>query len=242
MLRPERPGTSLSRAVGALTKTPELNVAAFALLLNFAWEILQAPLFVGMAEMPHAQVTKACLQATVGDAVIMLLAYGVVSVVVRSRSWILASKGWQLSLFVAIGVSITAGIEWLATRGYWMASWNYLPTMPLVPGTDIGLVPLLQWIVLPLLTVWFARRRRDRRLSAPWQRRLTPVFAAAQPAPSQPDTLSLCRTRGGSGSLMLARIDEASRGRTSVAWLRCATACLHNAAPEPLARCHFMAH
>ncbi|MBP6195732.1 MAG: hypothetical protein KA451_15230 [Methyloversatilis sp.] len=160
MLRPERVGTRLGRAVGALTDTPEFNVAAFALLLNFAWEILQAPLFVGMAEMPHAQVTKACLQATVGDAVIMLLAYGVVAVVVRSRSWILASKGWQLSLFVAIGVSITAGIEWLATRGYWMASWNYLPTMPLVPGTDIGLVPLLlQWIVLPLLTVWFVRRQ-----------------------------------------------------------------------------------
>ena len=159
MLRPERVGTRLGRAVGALTDSPEFNVAAFALLLNFAWEILQAPLFVGMAEMPHAQVTKACLQATVGDALIMLLAYGVVAVVVHSRSWILASKGWQLSLFVAIGVSITAVIEWLATRGYWMASWNYLPTMPLVPGTDIGLVPLLQWIVLPLLTVWFARRQ-----------------------------------------------------------------------------------
>lgn len=159
MLRPERVGTRLGRAVGALTDSPEFNVAAFALLLNFAWEILQAPLFVGMAEMPHAQVTMACLQATFGDAVIMLLAYGVVSVAVRSRTWILASKGWQLSLFVAIGVSITAGIEWLATRGYWMASWNYLPTMPLVPGTDIGLVPLLQWVVLPLLTVWFVRRQ-----------------------------------------------------------------------------------
>jgi len=159
MFRPERVGTRLGRAVGALSDASEFNVVAFALLLNFAWEILQAPLFVGMAEMPHAQVTKACLQATVGDAVIMLLAYGVVAVVVHSRSWILASKGWQLSLFVAIGVSITAVIEWLATRGYWTASWNYLPTMPLVPGTDIGLVPLLQWIVLPLLTVWFARRQ-----------------------------------------------------------------------------------
>jgi hypothetical protein len=163
MWRTERVGTRIDRAVGVVTNTPEFNVAAFALLLNFAWEILQAPLFVGMAEMPHAQVTKACLRATVGDAVIMLLAYGVVAVVVRSRSWILASKGWQLSLLVAIGVSITAGIEWLATRGYWMASWNYLPTMPLAPGTDIGLVPLLQWIVLPLLTVWFVRRQLPHR-------------------------------------------------------------------------------
>lgn len=166
MWRTERVGTRVDRVVGVVTDTPEFNVAAFALLLNFAWEILQAPLFVGMAEMPHAQVTKACLQATVGDAVIMLLAYGVVSVIVRSRNWILASKGWQLSLFVAIGVSITAGIEWLATRGYWVANWNYLPTMPLVPGTDIGLVPLLQWIVLPLLTVWFVRRQLPHRAQA----------------------------------------------------------------------------
>ena len=167
MWRPERLGARrLGRAVGALTNTPEFNVAAFALLLNFAWEILQAPLFVGMAEMPHAQVTKACLQATVGDAVIMLLAQGVVAVAVRRRRWMLASKGWQVPLFVAMGVSITAGIEWLATRGYWIASWNYLPTMPLVPGTGIGLVPLLQWIVLPLLTVWFVRRQLPHRAQA----------------------------------------------------------------------------
>lgn len=159
MWRTERVGTRVGRALGGVTDTPEFNVAAFALLLNFAWEILQAPLFVGMAEMPHAQVTKACLQATFGDAVIMLFAHGVVAVAVRSRRWMLASKGWQLPSFIAVGVSITAAIEWLATRGYWMAGWNYLPTMPLVPGTGIGLMPLLQWIVVPLLTVWFVKRQ-----------------------------------------------------------------------------------
>lgn len=159
MWRTERLGTTARRVAGAVTGTPEFNVAIFALLLNFAWEILQAPLYAGMADMPHAQVTKACLQATVGDAVIMLLAYGAVTAVARSRRWIVAASGWQLALFIAIGVSITAAIEWLATRGYWIGSWNYLPTMPLVPGTRIGLAPLLQWVVLPLLTVWFVRRQ-----------------------------------------------------------------------------------
>lgn len=166
MWRTEHRSSGISRAVSAVTDTPEFNVAVFALLLNFAWEILQAPLYVGMAEMPHAQVTKACLQATVGDAVIMLLAYGVVAVVARSRRWIAAPNGWQLALFVVIGVSITAAIEWLATRGYWISSWNYLPTMPLVPSIGIGLVPLLQWAVLPLLTVWFVRRQLPHRAQA----------------------------------------------------------------------------
>jgi hypothetical protein len=159
MWRTEHRSGGSSRAVSAVTDAPEFNVAIFALLLNFAWEILQAPLYVGMAEMPHAQVTKACLQATVGDAVIMLIAFGVVAVAVRSRRWIVASSGWQLALFVTIGLSATAAIEWLATRGYWISSWNYLPTMPLVPGTGIGMVPLLQWVLLPLLTVWFVRRQ-----------------------------------------------------------------------------------
>ena len=159
MRRTERLGTTAERVVGSVTGTPEFNVAIFALLLNFAWEILQAPLYAGMADMPHAQVTRACLQATVGDAVIMLIAYAAVAVVARSRRWIVAAGGWQLVLFTAIGVSMTVAIEWLATRGYWIGKWSYLSAMPLVPGTGIGLAPLLQWVVLALLTVW--RRRRN---------------------------------------------------------------------------------
>ena len=64
MWRLERFGTVASRSVGAVTGDPEFNVATFALLLNFAWEILQAPLYAGMAGLPHAQVTKASLLAT----------------------------------------------------------------------------------------------------------------------------------------------------------------------------------
>ena len=163
MLRTARFGRKVGQAVSAVTDTPEFNLAVFALLLNFAWEILQAPLYAGMADMPHGQVTKTCLQATGGDAVIMLLAYGVVAVAARSRRWIVAATGWHVVWFVAIGVSITAAIEWLATRGYWIANWSYLPTMPLVPGVGIGLAPLLQWVVLPLLTVWFVRRQLTHR-------------------------------------------------------------------------------
>lgn len=158
MWRLDRFRPAVSRAVHAVTGAPEFNVVIFALLLNFAWEILQAPLYAGMAAMPHAQVTRACLQATVGDAVIMLLAYGAVAVFARRR-WIVAASGWQLAWFIAIGVSITAVIEWLATRGHWVGSWSYLPSMPLLPGTGIGLAPLLQWVLLPLLTVWFTRRQ-----------------------------------------------------------------------------------
>ncbi|WP_082497948.1 MFS transporter [Pseudorhodoferax sp. Leaf267] len=163
MWRTERLGIKARQVGDAVIGMPEFHVAIFALLLNFAWEILQAPLYAGMADMPHAQATRACLQASVGDAVIMLLVYGVVAVAARCRSWIVAATRWQLALFIAVAVSITAVIEWLATHGHWIGSWSYMPTMPLVPGTRIGLVPLLQWVVVPLLTAWFVRRQLARR-------------------------------------------------------------------------------
>ncbi len=74
----------------------------------------------------------------------------------RSQVLLAAAAIGAVVLVVAIGVSITAAIEWLATRGHWVGSWNYLP---LLPGTGIGLAPLLQWVLLPLLTVWFTRRQ-----------------------------------------------------------------------------------
>ena len=142
-----------------LTRNIELNIAVFALLLNFPWEILQAPLFAGMADGPFIDAIRGCAQGTLGDAVIMLLAYWTVSGVAASRDWILAPSGRQITLLIAIGIIITMAIEWLATRGYWVQSWSYSPAMPVVPGIGVGLSPLLQWIVLPLLVVWFVRRQ-----------------------------------------------------------------------------------
>lgn len=150
---------SIRAAVRELVESPEATVGIFALLLNFPWEMLQAPLFADMRSSPHATATMACLQATLGDLVIMLSAHGVVAIRTRDRRWMVAASGVQLMLFVGVGMSITVLIEWLATRGLWISHWTYAATMPLLPGTGIGLLPMLQWLLLPLLTVWFARRQ-----------------------------------------------------------------------------------
>ena len=161
MQRPEHtfPWRRGGRTLRAVTGMPEWNVAIFALLLNFPWEVLQAPLFAGMAEAPFFEAIKGCSRGTLGDMVIMLIAYEGVSLVARRRDWVLAPDRRQLALFIAIGVSITAVIEGLATRGHWLQNWTYSPNMPVVPGVNIGVTPLLQWVVLPLLVVWFVRRQ-----------------------------------------------------------------------------------
>ena len=142
-----------------VTRNLEFNLVVFALLLNFPWETLQAPLFVGMGEASYSIAIRGCLRATLGDAAIMLLAYWIISLAIRNRRWVLAPHAAHLIWFIALGVLITAVIEWLATHGHWIASWTYSAGMLVVPGVGIGLSPLLQWVIVPLLVMWFVRRQ-----------------------------------------------------------------------------------
>ena len=150
-----------------LTWLPEFNVMLFALLLNYPWEFIQAPLFEGMAERPHWEAVKACTQAALGDAVIMLVAYWGVAVARHSRAWIVA-PGWRdVALLSSIGVGITVVIEGLAVHGWWLASWRYSAAMPIIPGLGVGLAPVLQWVVLPPLVVALVVRQLQGRQRRP---------------------------------------------------------------------------
>lgn len=138
---------------------PAFNVAIFALLLSLPWEFGQMRLYVGSAGMSHLQGIQICMAATVGDAVIMLIAFGVVAVAARSPAWVRAPTMRQVLGFVAIGLVISIGVEIMATRSDGLFSWRYAPAMPVTPVFGVGLVPLLMWVVVPLLVLWFARRQ-----------------------------------------------------------------------------------
>ncbi len=136
---------------------PEINVVIFSFLLNFVWEIWQAPFFVGMSDAPHWEAVKSCTRASAGDVVIMLVAFWGVAVVNRSRAWALDFRQRDLVAFTSIGFVITVLMEWLATGP--LSRWTYADTMPVVPLLGIGLLPALQWLLLPPLVLWFMRRQ-----------------------------------------------------------------------------------
>ncbi|MCV0438862.1 MAG: hypothetical protein K5880_09530 [Hydrogenophaga sp.] len=142
-----------------ITRLPEFNVIVFALLLNYPWEFLQVPLFADMPQAAHWDAIRTCTRATLGDAVIMLIAYWTVGLVARNRSWVLAPSTARILMFAATGVVITIAIERLAVAGIWLGGWRYSSLMPVVPGIGVGLSPLLQWVVLPPLVIWFSRRQ-----------------------------------------------------------------------------------
>ena len=147
----------MSDALKRITATPEFNVAVFSFLLNFVWEYIQAPTYAGMIEMNHWDGIKLCTSATFGDVGFALTAFWITSLASRSRQWIFEPKAWQLLMFLGIGIGLTIGFEFYYTTI--SLRWTYSELMPLVPPFGTGLSPLLQWVVVPLLVLWFVRRQ-----------------------------------------------------------------------------------
>lgn len=131
-------------------------MAVFSFLLHFVWEFIQAPTYAGMVEMPHWDGIKMCTSATFGDVGFALTAFWLTALLARSRDWIWKPRAWQVLVFSAVGIGLTIGFEYYYTQI--SLRWTYSDLMPLVPPFGTGLSPLLQWIVVPLLVIWFTQR------------------------------------------------------------------------------------
>lgn len=139
---------------------PELTLAGFAFLLNVPWEMIQAPLFEGMGSMPHRAAVEYCTRAAFGDAGIMVIAFWIVAAAFsHGRGWLQQSGRIPIATFVVIGVLISIAIEMLATSRGSPEGWTYTADMPILWGLNVGLIPVLQWIILPPVAVLLSRRQ-----------------------------------------------------------------------------------
>ena len=140
-----------------LLRWPEAQIAIFSFLLNYPWEMLQAPLFEGMSEGAHWEQVKVCTLAALADAVISLVSFWTAALVATSRAWLLKPRLAPWLAYMAVGLGLTGVGERLA--GGPLGLWEYSAAMPLMPGVGVGISPLLQWLILPPLVLWFARNQ-----------------------------------------------------------------------------------
>ncbi len=134
--------------------------------LNFLWEVAQLPLYDIWYEASLGSIAFAVLHCTVGDVLIginsAIVAFLVVAGVYQSRTPPL----WVVGLmFVVISVGYTVYSEWLNVSV--RRSWGYSSLMPTVPPLMTGLSPLLQWIIVPIVTLRIARTQLHRRWRQP---------------------------------------------------------------------------
>lgn len=136
---------------------PETWLAIHGFLLAFLWEMLQMP-FYDMGELSAWQVTVRCGLASFGDAGIMVFGYTVASRFAKDWYWLHRLNWPPMVVFLATGQIVTISIELIALRVPW--GWSYSERMPIL--WEIGLIPVLMWIAVPLLALALARRSSER--------------------------------------------------------------------------------
>lgn len=105
----------------------------------------------------YSEITKNCTLATIGDVGITLTAFWTVAALARSRQWFRRPRYWQMNLYLFVGLVITIVFEALATGP--LNRWQYADSMPTLPILGTGVVPLLMWLLMPPLTIWFVKRQ-----------------------------------------------------------------------------------
>ncbi len=129
---------------------------------HLIWEIAHIPLYTIWVEGSWSEIAFAVVHCTGGDLLIAMSTLLLSLFLVGGHAWPTARAAAVLLLAVALGVSYTVFSEYLNI--VIRAGWAYRDIMPVVPSLDVGLTPLLQWLVVPSLAYWAAIRLPLRKL------------------------------------------------------------------------------
>lgn len=130
-------------------------------LLNLGWEFAHMPLYTIWELGTTKEILFAAIHCTGGDALIGLSAIMLAIFLFGGSFW--PDKHIKNVLFAAIviGVGYTLFSEWLniVVR----EAWAYSDIMPVIPVLNVGLSPLLQWIVIPVIAYAYALKPPEHR-------------------------------------------------------------------------------
>lgn len=124
-------------------------------IVNLVWEIAQLPLYT-LWENPHReQIAIAVAHCTAGDALIGVLALISALILVRAPRRL----DWPGTRIVAVMIVLTMAYTVYSEQiNLALGEWDYAATMPIVPWLEVGLAPLLQWLLVPLATWWWTNQ------------------------------------------------------------------------------------
>lgn len=125
------------------------------LISNFAWEMLQMPLY----EKFEGSWLR-CFQAALGDVALLALLYGLMACAAEDWTWFERLSRWRLLLLVGLGFLVATVVE---LRALLDGAWSYRAAMPRIPFLDVGWAPVLQMILIPLGLAWLSRAWTRRR-------------------------------------------------------------------------------
>lgn len=127
-------------------------------ILNLGWEVAHVRLYTLWDEAQVGYIAFSVLHCTLGDVLIGALALLLSLILLREAGVGHWHWGRVAALTVLLGTVYTVFSEWLNITI--LRSWIYSDRMPTLSfaGIHVGVSPLLQWLFLPPLSLYLARR------------------------------------------------------------------------------------
>ncbi|MGP3778306.1 hypothetical protein ACTWKD_05660 [Halanaerobium saccharolyticum] len=123
--------------------------AAVELVLHGIWEYTACGIFYTMEGQGFIEHQLLMIQATIGDVFIALGLFFILAFVNQRSNWFLGDwerKDYIISLLYSVLVAF-----YFEAHALHLGRWGYQENMPLVYGTSIALVPVIQLsLLLPL--------------------------------------------------------------------------------------------
>lgn len=121
-----------------------LVVGATAFILHLIWEYAQCGYFFDMEDSFEHQILM--ITATLGDMNMAIFLYLILSASNKSFYWI--DKGMSISdAVITVFYSLFMSF-YFETRALIEERWVYSEQMPLIYGTNIGVLPVIQLLIL----------------------------------------------------------------------------------------------
>ena len=126
-----------------------LSIMIIAFGTNFIWEKLQIVLYKDYETFIARLPLPVALYTTLVDTGIVLAIYLFIAVTSKNLFWVQSIKARHIWQSMLIGIIISTIIEWHALV---QGQWAYNEAMPIIPLLQVGLSPILQMIILPLVS------------------------------------------------------------------------------------------
>ncbi len=120
---------------------------------NLAWEFAQMPLYKLWKTGTPGEVAWQAIHCSAGDLLIAMAALAASVLLFGGIGWPRLHVRRVAGTCLGIGLFVTVVVERLAT-GWGL--WTYSEAMPVLPGLGVGLAPVAQWVVIPLVALWSA--------------------------------------------------------------------------------------
>lgn len=126
---------------------------------HVTWEVAQLPFYTIWRNGTWREIAFAVVHCSAGDVMIAALVLLLALLLFGTERWPLERARPVIAATLVFGIAYTIFSEWLnvSVRG----SWTYSSLMPVLPIIGTGLMPVLQWMIVPLVAMRVALRPRS---------------------------------------------------------------------------------